>query len=69
MRKSKIERVCCTCNRNIRVEDENGVVTHYECAIDGHHIGYVEAFEYSCRRYALDRAYKPGGKWYDTKIF
>ena len=60
----KIERCCCTCDRNIRVKDENGMVTHCECMIDGHHIGYVETFEHSCRRYALDKAYKPGGKWY-----
>ena len=65
--KSKIDRCCCTCDRNIRIEDENGMVTRCECLIDGHYIGYVEAFEHSCRRYALDKAYTPGGKWHEPK--
>ena len=67
--KSKIDRCCCTCGRNIRVQDENGMVTRCECAIDGHYIGYVASFEHSCRRYVLDKAYKPGGKWYNPDNF
>lgn len=55
----KIDRCCCTCDRCIRLRD--GVL---ECEIDGHHIGYVETFEHSCRRYKLSRDYKPGGKFY-----
>ena len=54
----KIERCCCTCDRNKR--KDGGCY----CEIDGHYIGYIETFEHSCRRYALDKAYKPGGKWY-----
>lgn len=60
----KVERCCCTCDRNKRIEDENGMVTHCECEIDKHYIGYLSNFEYSCRHYTLDKAYKPGGKWY-----
>ena len=59
----KIDRCCCTCDRNKRKPDGNGH-TDCICEIDGHYIGYLENFEYSCRRYALDRAYKKGGKWY-----
>ena len=66
--KSKIERVCCTCDRNKRIEDQkNGSIS--VCEIDGHVIGYVETFDHCCRRYALDKAYKPGGKWYDPDDF
>ena len=65
--KSKIDRCCCTCDRNIRVKDENGMVIRCECEIDGHYIGYVACFESSCRHYALDRSYKPGGKWYEPE--
>ena len=61
----KIDRCCCTCDRNIRKKDKDGSI-FCECQIDGHRIAYVENFEHSCRRYALDRAYKkPGGKWYE----
>ena len=59
----EIERCCCTCDRNKRVKDDNGNIDCI-CYIDGHRIRYVENFESSCRRYALDKAYKPGGKWY-----
>lgn len=65
MRRLKIDRCCCTCGRNKRVRHEDDVFSHCECLIDGHHIGHVEAFEHSCRRYALDKAYKPGGEWYE----
>lgn len=58
-----IDRCCCTCDRNKRIEDETGRIKCV-CEIDGHYIGYVQNFEYSCRRYALDKAYKPGGKWH-----
>ena len=68
MRKSKIDRCCCTCDRNKRVRKENGNISCI-CEIDGHYIGYVASFEYSCRRYALDRKYKPGGEWYDPENF
>ncbi len=68
MRKSKIDQVCCTCDRNKRIKDETG---HIECVceVDGHNIGYVETFEHSCSRYMLDKAYRPGGKWYDPNDF
>ena len=62
---AKIPHCCCTCDRNKRVKDKNGMVVRCECEIDGHRIGYVSAFEHSCRRYALDKDYKPGGKWYN----
>lgn len=66
--KSKIDRVCCTCDRNKRINDpKSGIIS--VCEIDGHVIGYVETFDHCCRRYALDRAYKPGGKWYDPNDF
>ena len=68
-KKTKIDRCCCTCDRNIRVKDENGMVTHCECLIDGHYISYIDTFEHSCHRYALDKAYKPGGKWYKPENF
>lgn len=60
----KIDRCCCTCDRNKRKRDESGDVKCI-CEVDGHYIGYIENFYDSCRRYALDRAYKPGGKWYE----
>lgn len=49
------KRVCCNCGNNIRVKDEKGFVTHCECSIDGHYIGYVECFEHWCRRWKRDR--------------
>ena len=55
---AKIPRCCCTCDRNKRVKDENSMVVRCECEIDGHYIGYVAAFEYSCKRYVLDKDYK-----------
>lgn len=58
----KIDRCCCTCDRCIR-ENKNGF-THCICEVDGHYIGYVEIFEQSCRRYALAKDYKVGGKFY-----
>lgn len=67
-KKSKIDRCCCTCDRNKRIEDPKyGLIC--VCEIDGHHISYVDTFEHSCRRYALDKAYKPGGKWYKPENF
>lgn len=45
------KRCCCNCGNDIRVKDKNGFVTHCECAIDGHHIGYIETFEGWCRRW------------------
>lgn len=63
MDKLKIDRCCCTCDRNNRITDETGH-TDCICEIDEHRIGYAENFEYSCRRYALDKRYKLGGEWY-----
>lgn len=59
----KIDRCCCTCDRCMREHYNDGHVS-CKCKIDGHYIGYMEAFEHSCRRYALAKEYKPGGKWY-----
>ena len=59
----KIDRCCCTCDRNERKKDEDGHI-HCVCKIDGHYIGYLDNFEGSCRRYALAKEYKPGGKWH-----
>ena len=49
------KRVCCNCGNNIRIKDEKGIVTHCECAVDGHYIGYVACFEHWCRRWKRDR--------------
>ena len=49
------KRVCCNCGNNNRIEDQYGRVTHCECAIDGHYIGYVACFEHWCRRWKRDR--------------
>ena len=39
-KKSKIDRCCCTCDRNKRIEDPKyGLIC--VCEIDGHHISYV----------------------------
>lgn len=51
------KRVCCNCGNNIRIKDGKGFVTHCECAIDGHHIGYIECFEHWCRRWKRDRTW------------
>lgn len=61
--KEQVKRRCCTCGKNERKKDCEGN-TSCVCAKDGHHIGYVESFESSCRAYTLDDVYKPGGKWY-----
>lgn len=45
------ERCCCNCERCIRVKDSTGRVTHNECEIDGHYIGYVETFDGWCRHW------------------
>ena len=47
------KRCCCNCGNNIRYE----VMKHIECkcAIDGHHIGYVQCFECWCRRWRKER--------------
>lgn len=58
MSKTDIDRCCCTCGRNQRIPDKDGNMDCI-CTIDGHTIGYVQSFEYSCRQYALDDAYKP----------
>jgi hypothetical protein len=49
------KRVCCNCGNNTRVKDAEGMVTHCQCAIDGHLIGYTECFEGWCRRWKKDR--------------
>lgn len=66
-KESKIKRCCVTCDRNQRIERDDGYIDCV-CAIDGHSIGYVECFESACRRYALDKEYKPGGKWYEEEV-
>ena len=58
-----IDRCCCTCDRNKRIKEESGHISCV-CKIDGHRISYMDVFEHSCRNYALDKAYKPGGKWH-----
>lgn len=63
MKKQKIDRCCCTCDRNKRVRNDSSHVDCI-CSIDGHKIGYLENFLTSCSRYVLDKVYKPGGKWY-----
>ena len=65
MKKPNIDRCCCTCDRNKSIMDGTGH-TDCICEIDGHRIGYAENFEYSCRRYALDKRYKSGGKRYKS---
>lgn len=57
----KRKRVCCNCGNNIRIRDNENNFVRCECAIDGHYIGYIECFEYWCRRWKRDR------KWDDVK--
>lgn len=47
------KRCCCNCGNNGRETDVFGNVGCF-CAIDGHYIGYVEAFEGWCRRWKKD---------------
>lgn len=68
MSKSKIDRCCCTCDRNKRIPDETGRIKCV-CEIDGHRIRYLDNIYHSCRRYALDKAYKRGGKWCEAENF
>ncbi len=63
MNPSLIDRCCCTCDRNKRINDESGHIS-CECEIDGHYISYLDVFEQSCRHYALDKEYELGGEWY-----
>ena len=49
------KRVCCNCGNNKRIRDGKGMVTHNECAIDGHYIGYAECFEGWCNRWRKAR--------------
>ena len=63
-----IDRCCCTCDRCIRELNKDGGCISLKCQIDGHYIGYVETFEYSCRRYALSKDYKQGGKFYMPEL-
>ena len=51
------KRCCCNCGNNIRKRDQDRYVTHCECAIDGHYIGYVECFEGWCRRWKKDHTF------------
>ena len=49
------KRVCCNCGNNIHIISDTDIVVRCECAIDGHYIGYLECFEYWCRRWKRDR--------------
>ena len=51
------KRCCCNCGNNIRIKDTDGFVTHCECAIDKHYIGYLECFEGWCRRWKKDHTF------------
>ena len=48
------KRCCCNCRRCIRSWDDKGNCD-VTCEIDGHYIGYVEAFEGRCRHWAKDK--------------
>lgn len=47
------KRCCCNCWRCNRVE-EDGHIECY-CDVDGHYIGYTEAFEGWCNRWKKER--------------
>ena len=66
MGKGKIPRCCMTCDRNKRTEDPAGGIDCI-CEVDGHYIGYLESDTHSCRHYALDKRYKPGGEWHEEE--
>ena len=63
---SKIPRCCMTCDRNKRTENPAGGIV-CRCEIDGTYIGYMVIDIHSCRHYALDKRYKPGGEWYEKE--
>lgn len=68
MRKSKIDRCCCTCGKNKRIKDNTGQVDCI-CEVDGHRINYGQSFGRFCTRYVLDKAYEPSGKWHNMEDF
>lgn len=45
------KRCCCNCGHCIRVRSVDGSVTHNQCELDRHYIGYIETFEGWCRRW------------------
>lgn len=51
------KRCCCNCGNNIRYENSRGNI-ECKCAIDGHHIGYVQCFECWCRRWRKERKWE-----------
>lgn len=54
------KRCCCNCGNNIRQEVAPAVIECH-CQIDGHRIGYIQAFEGWCRRWKKDHTFD-GGK-------
>lgn len=48
-------KVCCNCRHNLRIPyKDSPMISHNECEIDGHRIGYVECFEGWCRHWARE---------------
>lgn len=51
---SELKHCCFNCNHEIRSRGRDGNLTRH-CALDGHHIGYIDCLIDCCEKWEKDK--------------